>query len=91
METLHRSLEQPDAAVVADLPHLARQLLDARAAVQPGGAAGDPAARADQIRDGLAFLELAAGWDAPLRVSAIYMAIWDIEMLDADFYDVSGC
>src|SRR5947208_3572803 len=26
----------------------------------------DPAARAEQIRDGLAFLELAAGWDAPL-------------------------
>lgn len=26
----------------------------------------DPAARDEQIRDGLAFLELAAGWDAPL-------------------------
>jgi sugar phosphate isomerase/epimerase len=26
----------------------------------------DPAARAEQIRDGLAFLELAAGWNAPL-------------------------
>src|SRR3954468_10712883 len=26
----------------------------------------DPAAREEQIRDGLAFLELAAGWDAPL-------------------------
>src|SRR4029079_6252235 len=26
----------------------------------------DAALRADQIRDGLAFLELAAGWDAPL-------------------------
>jgi sugar phosphate isomerase/epimerase len=26
----------------------------------------DPAARAEQIGDGLAFLELAAGWDAPL-------------------------
>jgi sugar phosphate isomerase/epimerase len=26
----------------------------------------DPAARAEQVRDGLAFLELAAGWDAPL-------------------------
>jgi sugar phosphate isomerase/epimerase len=26
----------------------------------------DPAARAEQIRDGMAFLELAAGWDAPL-------------------------
>jgi sugar phosphate isomerase/epimerase len=26
----------------------------------------DPAARAEQVREGLAFLELAAGWDAPL-------------------------
>jgi sugar phosphate isomerase/epimerase len=26
----------------------------------------DPAERAEQVRDGLAFLELAAGWDAPL-------------------------
>jgi sugar phosphate isomerase/epimerase len=26
----------------------------------------DPTARAEQIRDGLAFLELAAGWDSPL-------------------------
>src|SRR6266542_219655 len=26
----------------------------------------DPAARAEQIHDGLAFLELAAGWDSPL-------------------------
>jgi hypothetical protein len=28
------------------------------------------------------------GWDAPLRVSAIYTAIWDIELLNAEFFDV---
>jgi hypothetical protein len=30
------------------------------------------------------------GWDAPLRISAIYAAIWDIDVLSADFFDVTG-
>lgn len=30
------------------------------------------------------------GWDAPMRVSAIYMAIWDIDLLEAAFFDVPG-
>ena len=30
------------------------------------------------------------GWDAPLRINAIYGATWNIEIISADFYDVAG-
>jgi hypothetical protein len=27
------------------------------------------------------------GWDAPIRVTAIYTGIWDVQFLSSDFYD----
>ncbi|HLY55214.1 MAG TPA: nuclear transport factor 2 family protein [Stellaceae bacterium] len=31
-----------------------------------------------------------AGWDAPIRISNIYRGLWDIDLLDAQFYDEEG-
>ena len=30
------------------------------------------------------------GWDAPIRISNIYRGIWDVEVLDYQFWDEDG-